>query len=1258
MTILRSRIAQRVPALALTLTGLFLGLGCTRKPKAVEATAERGTVQRVVGQGASASLTICDPQGNTCAAAVEGAAVPAGSLLRVGAHASAELAFPSGNVLSLDHDTELSLPSNAGHHARLARGSVVVELAAKSAAHARFDVGDGMVELASGKASLRAGEDFAILDVIRGSATIASGSAKPLSVNAGEEARLYRGSAPYVSSGAALAQAVAFTETLLAQSDDGASASKGLGELTAKKPGSTDEVRGAVKLAAHHVKVRIAGAMARTEIDEVFENSSDDVLEGIYRFPIPAGAKIERLALEVDGKLEEGAFVDRDRAASIWRGAIVHAAPQMRQQVTDDIVWVPGPWRDPALLEWQRGGRFELRIFPIPKHGQRRIVLAYTEAVKPVGGVRRFTYPLPVDPGGTTKVRHFDLDVEVRGQDPSFGVRTLGYPLTSSDRDGVRVLGLSADDFSPNGDLGIEWALPDRQSELSAFGYRAADERYALLTLRPKLPRATSNQQHATAIIVDSSRSMYGEGFERAKKLAVRLGRELDPAGTVTVLACDSVCRQLPGEMLTPGPGAATTIDRFLAATTAEGASDLTQAVASANRALGATAEGVERDVIYIGDGTPTVGPIRPATVTSAVRDALAGSRTRVTSVAVGSGSDLDSLAAISRAGGGLVLPYVPGQTLTEATLGVLSATYGSALRDIEVTLPEGLQAAAPEHLDTILSGSEASIGARMSADNVDGALIVRGKIGTAPFEQRYPVHVSATDNAGNAFVPRSYAAARIADLEQNGGSEAKKEALSLSTRFAVASRYTSLLVLESEAMFQAFGLKADANANRFTGEDLADKSEAKGELAVAGDDAESALAESPSDSAVEKKASTAGGLAAPKSAPMGSLGSLGAGESAAAVAAPASPASAPARRATGPLPLDDRYDGFAQPPAAVAQEPELARPLPPPMMPPRRRMIPMRRVWDRKGEIITNRFVPRSASITAVADAERALSSDPDRRSNVKRAYSLYAASADLGRAASLVERWAGKEPLDPDALTARADLAARRGDRELAVRILGSVVDVRPDDVASQKRLARLYRWSGRADLGCRHAMAISELRSTDAKLLADALRCARGGTASRWASEALGLVDEKTAHAAEALASTPGPDDSRLLGDLRVEATWSENADLDLALLHPDGHRVSWLGAPTREVITARDALASDREGLALNGAKPGEYIVEIVRSAGTPGLVHGELTIFAAGETRRVPFTLEGERVTVALAEIKMVPRLIPLGPDLPSIARDF
>jgi len=1231
---------------------LAAALGACGQPKPHEVTAPRGTVVRLVAPNTGIGLQICDPQGKACTPAAHGMAVPAGSLLRTGPRSSAQVALSDGSALALDHDTELQL---AGHsrHARLSHGSVVLEIMNEAMAHAPLDVNEGTLNVKSGKVALRAGSDFAILDVIRGGATLTRNGDGPLQVRAGEEARLYRGSAAYVSAGAALAEAVAFTDSLLDASESAAN-NRGLGELTARKPGGAEEMRGAVKLAAHHVRVRIAGAMARTEVDEVFENDSDEVLEGIYRFPIPTDAKIERLALEVDGKLEEGAFVDRDRAAAIWRGAIVNAAPSVRPQIKDDIVWVPGPWRDPALLEWQRGGRFELKIFPIPKHGQRRIVLAYTEAVRPVGGVRHFSYPLPVDPGGTTRIRHFDVDVEVRGQDPKFVVRTLGYPLSASDRDGARAFSFSADDFTPNGDLSIEWALPERQSELTTFGYRAGDERYALLTLRPKLPRTTVDQTHVTAIVVDTSRSMFGEGLDRAKRLAIRLARELDDAGTVTLLTCDSTCRELPAGFLSPSAQAAQAFERFLGALNAEGASDPSQAIASAKRALDSVAGDHARDIVFIGDGTPTVGPIRAATITSAVRDALDGSQTRITAVAVGSASDLDSLGALARAGGGVVLPYVPGQTLNQATLGVLSATYGSALRDVEIVLPDELHAVAPQKLDTILAGSEANISARMSGDTVSGKLIVRGKLGDTPFEQRYDLHIAASDNPGNAFVPRMYAALRIADLERNGSAEAKKEALSLSTRFSIASRYSSLLVLESEAMFRAFGLDAAKQAARFTGEDVAEQSEAQADLPVDDAEAPGDLGASPLG-ALDKKSSGSFRNRAVFDAASPSSGALGAAAPAAEAAAPAKAKAPPAPRAAA-APMAN--DGFAGPPPEIAakplerrefEEPELQRSRP------ARRLIPMRRVWQRKGQISSSERVPRSASLSAIADAERTLATDPDRRSNVKKAYSLYAISGDLGRATSLVERWLGKEPLDPDALTARADLAARRGDRELAIRMLGSVVDVRPDDVASQKRLARLYRWSGRAALGCRHAMAIAELRANDPKLLADALRCSRNEGGAHWASDALSLVDEKVARQATTLASAPAADESRLLGDLRVEATWSDDADLDLAILHPDGQRVSWLGAPTRELISARDVLDHGREGLALNGAKPGQYAIEIVRSAGYSGTVRGELTLSAAGETRRIPFTLDGQRMTFALVEIKMVPRLVPLEGALPLIA---
>jgi hypothetical protein len=111
--------------------------------------------------------------------------------------------------------------------------------------------------------------------------------------------------------------------------------------------------------------------------------------------------------------------------------------------------------------------------------------------------------------------------------------------------------------------------------------------------------------------------------------------------------------------------------------------------------------------------------------------------------------------------------------------------------------------------------------------------------------------------------------------------------------------------------------------------------------------------------------------------------------------------------------------------------------------------------------------------------------------------------------------------------------------------------------------------------------------------------------------------------------------------------VEATWSGDVDVDLALLHPAGHRVSWLGAPTRSVISARDVTSRRSEGLALRGAEVGEYVIEVVRASGEGAPVSGEVVVTVAGTRKVLPFRLDGARATVGLAGVKLEQQLVPM-----------
>ncbi|WP_437334134.1 VIT domain-containing protein [Sorangium sp. So ce394] len=1066
--------AAALAAAAAVTAGIALRRGDTVQPAAsVTAGAPwSGKVASVSRASAdrSGGLEACDAAG-ACAPLEAGAALPEGATLRTDTRTRAHLALADGSALAIDRGSRVWIAGDA-RAARVDAGAVVLDVAPiPGAPPARIKVPHGEIEVLGTKLAVTASPGRASVEVARGAVRVTGERGEPVEVRAGEEATLAQGAAPDVASATSLADTLAWSDRSAEEAD--APALRGLGELRARKPGATQEKERAVRLAKHAVKVRIVDVVARTEIDETFANDTDEELEGIFRFPLPPGAQIERLALEVDGKLIEGAFVDRDRGAAIWRGVLQNAAPKAPKP-REEIIWVPGPWRDPALLEWQRGGRFELRIFPIPKRGSRRVVLTYTQLVEQSGGVRRFTYPLAHDQSGTTSIGDFSLDLQVLGHDRAFGVEARGYELAAAPAEGAADRRtLRAQGFTPAGDLTVEYALPDRDRPVTAWAYRtppaaspqppagpavpraasaprsggagagalkrdgaeheaslaaaraiASDASpYVAIAIRPRLPRWEESTSRRHAIVVDASRSMVGERFARATRLASSIVREMDRRDEVVVLACDTLCRSLgegaqggAARPMAPGAASAGEVERFLGGIEPDGGSDLAAAMIAARAAAGPL-DGKELRIIYLGDGTPSVGPTRPSHIEAAVRGAVPADGASVIAVALGSDADTTSLRALARGGGGVMVPYVPGQKVASAAQSVLGAAYGLALRDPELELPPGLTQVTPARLDPIRAGGEAIVVARMSSGaDVTGAIRLRGRVSGERFEQTYPVSIVAGSGAGNAFVPRLYAAAKIAELEETGGEAQKPAIIELSRRFSVASRFTSLLVLESEAMFKAFGLERDGIASAFTGEE-----QAQGVTA-------SAEGEQPDDAADE-------GAAKEEAKGMGPANGLGVSGSglggggrgwAAAEAAPRRksasaplPPPAPAARPAPEMPAD-LFDPPSAPrdadrpaPAPTTAAPAAPRPEPKSddraqrrwpdgaadePWPRPRRMIPMRRVFDRKVSFdATNTLAPESAARTA--EAEAALAAAPDSRDRTVGLYALYATTAASAR-------------------------------------------------------------------------------------------------------------------------------------------------------------------------------------------------------------------------------------------------------------------
>jgi tetratricopeptide (TPR) repeat protein len=579
-----------------------------------------------------------------------------------------------------------------------------------------------------------------------------------------------------------------------------------------------------------------------------------------------------------------------------------------------------------------------------------------------------------------------------------------------------------------------------------------------------------------------------------------------------------------------------------------------------------------------------------------------------VTTVGVGGDADATLLGAAARGGGGHFVAWVPGQRVATVALAVIETANGSALRDATLELPVGLTDVAPSRLPTVRAGEQLLVAARLGAGEVRGDVVLRGTVGGQAFEQRYPVRLAPSTAPGNAFVPRLWASLQIDELERGGRGEDRARIVGMSQAYGVLSRHTSLLVLESEAMFEAFGVDRGKPQVVWTGSEELDEVAVDGTIAHADGDGYAAV-----------PAKGKGG-----GAPM----------------AAASKDDAKAKKAERSDKLEEEKKRPAEPDEdRVRRDP----------MPPRGRAAGrwMRKVWYRVGAVDPYEGIHPNI-VDAIAAAESALAAAPDSRDRHRALVQALAYGGELERAYRVAASWLERDRLDPQALGYLADILGRQGRRGDAVRTLAGVVDLAPDDRDLHERLAAAHERVGATAPACGHRVALAALQDDDAAASGAAIRCLRALGRERDAERITqALPTELLRKRALELADGGPRNRAARSGDLTITAQWTGAADLDLSLISPQGARLSWLGG--RKGLSVADAGAVGTERLVLDKIKRGRYLVELSRTrAGDTTPVEGTVEVTVLGVTRTLPFRLDGDRVVLGRIAVTMQSRLEEVG----------
>ena len=151
-----------------------------------------------------------------------------------------------------------------------------------------------------------------------------------------------------------------------------------------------EEKAEALKLSAVKIEVVVLGYLAETKMTMTFYNPNNRVLAGDLYFPLPEGATVSGYGLDVGGAMVDGVVVEKQKGRQVYEKIV-------RQGI------------DPGLVEWVKGNNFKTRVFPIPVHGTRTVMVRYiSELIQDPKGT---CYHLPLnfkDP-----VAEFSLRVEV-----------------------------------------------------------------------------------------------------------------------------------------------------------------------------------------------------------------------------------------------------------------------------------------------------------------------------------------------------------------------------------------------------------------------------------------------------------------------------------------------------------------------------------------------------------------------------------------------------------------------------------------------------------------------------------------------------------------------------------------------------------------------------------------------------------------------------------------------------------------------------
>ena len=557
------------------------------------------------------------------------------------------------------------------------------------------------------------------------------------------------------------------------------------------------------------VAMTVSGLVARVSVRQEFRNDGDEWTEGVYVFPLPDKAAVDRMRLHIGDRYIEGEIREKEQARKDYERA-------------------RNEGRKASLVEQERPNLFTTSVANIAP-GERVVVeIEYLEDLRYDNGTFSIRFPMTLTPryipgspvpdrqgsgwsADTTRVgdasritpphvtasqdHKISLRANIDAGMPLEIVASRYHPVEVSEDRGRYTVSLAGNDVPLDHDFELLWR-PVASAVPRAMVFRetiAGQPHYLLMVIPPDVEKhAGLTMPRELIFIVDTSGSMHGASIAQAKQALIRAIDDLGPADRFNIIEFNSSARALYHQSVAADAANLAHARRFVNGLEANGGTEMRPALRLALDAPGS--EAYLRQIVFITDGSVGNEDELYAMIESRLGNA------RLFTVGIGSAPNSWFMSKAAELGRGTFVVISALHEVGEKMERLFDKLGSPQVTNINVSWPGGaVTQAYPEIVPDLYLGEPVTVRARASTAFQPGSVVrVSGDSAGGAWSRDLPLESDGEHPGIGALWARAKIAALHDEQRRGADPEAIRKAV-VDTAMAhhLVSKHTSLVAVD-----------------------------------------------------------------------------------------------------------------------------------------------------------------------------------------------------------------------------------------------------------------------------------------------------------------------------------------------------------------------------------------------------------------------------------------------------------------------------